>query len=83
MYISNNNSVNISFSFNKNKVAKVALLDCGMTNNFIDQQAVKCLNIITHPLLQPCILYNVDRTENKSGQITRYVDLKIIRGLQI
>ena len=40
MYISNNNGVNVSFSFDNNKVAKEALLDSDTTDNFIDQQAV-------------------------------------------
>ena len=84
MYVSKRkNCINISFIFNKNKVAKKALLDSGTTDNFINQRTVDCLHISTRRLIKPCILYNVDRTENKSGRITHYVDLEITRGTQI
>ena len=84
MYVSDKrNCVNVSFIFDKNKVAKKALLDSGTTNNFINQRMVNCLHISTRPLTRPCILYNVNKTENKSGRITHYVDLEITRGTQI
>ena len=38
MYVSEKkNCINISFIFDKNKVAEQALLDSGATDNFIDQ----------------------------------------------
>ena len=68
MYVSERkNCINVSFLFNKNKVAKNALLDSGATDNFIDQRTVECLYIPTRCLPKPRILYNVDKTENKSG----------------
>ena len=46
MYVSNKkNCINISFAFDKNKVAEKALLDSGATDNFIDQRIVNCLHI--------------------------------------
>ena len=83
MYVSNKNCVNVTFFFDKQTVAETALLDSGATDNFIDQETVKCLHIHTQHLPQPHILYNVNKTENKSGRITHYVNLKITRELQV
>ena len=84
MYVSDRkNCINVSFFFDKNKVAKNALLDSGATDNFINQRMVKHLHISTQHLSKPCILYNIDKTENKSGQITHYVDLEITRESQV
>ena len=84
MYVSNRkNCINVSFLFDKKKVAKKALLDSGATNNFVNQRTVNCLHISTRRLEKPRILYNVDKTENKSGQITHYVNLEITRGTQV
>ena len=84
MYISEKkNCINISFTFNKNKVAEQVLLDSGATNNFIDQKTATRLNIPTQRLDRPHILYNVDKTENRGGRITHYADLEITRGIQI
>ena len=84
MYVSERkNCINISFTFDKNKVAEHTLLDSGATDNFIDQNTAKRLNIPTQHLERPRILYNVDKTENRSGRITHYVDLEVTRGIQI
>ena len=84
MYVSKKkNCINISFIFDKNKVAEQALLDSGATDNFIDQRTMDRLNISTRRLARPRILYNVDKTENRSGQITYYVGLEITREIQI
>ena len=84
MYVSNTkNCINVSFIFDKNKVAEKALLDSGATDNFINQRTVNRLHISTRCLDRPHILYNINKTENKSGRITHYVDLEITRGTQI
>ena len=84
MYVSDRkNCINVSFLFDKNKVAKNALLDSGATNNFINQRTVDRLHISTQCLLKPRILYNVDKTENKSGWITHYINLEITQGMQV
>ena len=76
MYVSDRkNCINVSFIFDKNKVAKNVLLDSGTTDNFIDQRTVNRPHISTRRLTKPRILYNVDKTKNKSGRITHYVDL--------
>ena len=63
--------------------SKQALLDSGATDNFIDQRTIERLHIPTRRLDRPRILYNVDKTENQSGRITKYVDLEITRGMQV
>ena len=84
MYVSNRkNCINVSFIFDKNNMAEKALLDSGATDNFIDQRTVNRLYISMRRLAKPCILYNVNRTKNRSGQITHYVDLEITQGTQI
>ena len=83
MYVSDTkNCVNVNFTFDKTKVAEKALLDSGATDNFIDQRTIKRLGISTRRLDRPRILYNVDKTENRSGRITNYVDLEVTRGIQ-
>ena len=84
MYVSETrNCINVSFTFDETKEAKQALLDSGATDNFIDQRTMKRLNISTRRLDRPRILYNVDKTENRSGCITHYTDLEITRGIQM
>jgi hypothetical protein len=84
MYVSDRkNCINVRFLFDKKKVAKNALLDSSATNNFINQRMVECLHISTQCLPKLQILYNVDKTKNKSEQITHYVDLEITRGSQV
>ena len=84
MYVSKTrNCINVSFTFDKTKAAEQALLDSGAIDNFIDQRTVKRLNIPTRRLDRPRILYNVDKTENRSGRITHYTDLEVTRGMQM
>ena len=84
MYVSETrNCINVSFIFDDSKEAEHALLDSGTTDNFIDQRTIKRLNIPMRRLDRPRILYNVDKTENRNGRITHYVDLEITRGVQI
>ena len=83
MYVSESrNCVNVSFTFDKKNVAEQALLDSGATDNFVDQRTIQRLKVPTRRLDRPRILYNVDKTENRSGRITDYVDLEITRGIQ-
>ena len=63
-------------SGNKNVETK-ALLDTGAGGKFIDQNFVLRNNIRTYKLVKPITVYNVDGTENKTGTITRYVDVNL------
>ena len=63
-------------SGNKNVETK-ALLDTGAGGKFIDQNFVLRNNIRTYKLAKPITVYNVDGMENKTGTITRYVDVNL------
>ena len=60
-----------------------ALLDCGATDNFIDQRVLETLGMGTRSLEQPRIVRNADGTTNKSGTITEYCNLFVKRGEQV
>ena len=61
---------------NERTIETKALLDTGAGGKFIDQKFVLQENIRTHKLAKPTV-YNVDGTENKTGTITRYVDVNL------
>ena len=52
-----------------------SLVDSGATDNFIHPQTVQQLRLGTSLLNKPKKLCNVDDTQNKAGNVTRYVDL--------
>ena len=54
-----------------------SLVDSGATNNFMHPKTVRLLKLGTKKLEQPKWLFNVDDTENKSGNVTHYVDLDV------
>ena len=51
------------------------LLDLGATENFISMQYMKELQLPIKHLQCPWPVYNVDRTQNKNGDIEHYTDL--------
>ena len=65
-------SITIKMSYNTAKVP--SLVDSGATDNFIHPQTVQQLCLGTSLLNKPK-LFNVDDTQNKAGNVTRYVDL--------
>jgi len=58
----------------------VALVDSGATENFMNLQYAKWLKLPIKQLDNPCKLYNVDGTENKSGELRYYMDLEVQTG---
>src|SRR6266567_3781770 len=58
----------------------VALVDSGATENFMNLQYAKWLRLPIKQLEKPCKLYNVDGTENKSGELRYYTDLEVQTG---
>ena len=54
-----------------------ALLDSGATENFMNLGYTWWLHLPIKWLSQPQPLYNVDRSENKSGQLLFYTDLQV------
>ncbi len=58
----------------------VALVDSGATENFMNLQYAKWLRLPIKQLEHPRKLYNVDGTENKSGELRYYTDLEVQTG---
>jgi hypothetical protein len=54
-----------------------ALLDSGATENFINPTYARELKLPIEELTEPCKVFNVDRTQNRHGQITHYTDLDV------
>jgi hypothetical protein len=55
----------------------IALVDSGATENFMNLSYAKWLRLPIKQLPQPRKLYNVDGTENKSGELQFYTDLQV------
>ena len=58
----------------------VALVDSGATENFMNLTYAKWLRLPIKTLKNPRPLYNVDKTENKSGVLQFYTDLQVRSG---
>jgi hypothetical protein len=58
----------------------VALVDSGTTENFLNLTYAKWLRLPIKMLKNPQKLYNVDRTENKVGELCYYTDLETRTG---
>ena len=54
-----------------------ALLDSGATENFMSLGYTQWLQLPIKRLSQSRLLYNVDRSENKSGHLLFYTDLQV------
>ena len=59
----------ICLQYRMRTVTTTALIDCGVTGNFIDPILVQRLLLPSQPI-QPLQAFNVDRTVNKQGQTT-------------
>ena len=82
MYISYANALNLPILFAnvRQKVADVALVDSGATENFLDRRTVKRWGLGTRKLSQPRQVFNVDGTENREGTLTEYCLLRCVVG---
>ena len=56
------------------------LADSGTTNNFINTQLLKRLQISYLPIEKPIKIWNIDGTLNQDGNITHYTDLQVRMG---
>jgi len=52
-----------------------ALWDSGATGNFIDRDFVRTKGINTQSISRPILVYNMDSSPNKAGQISEVVDV--------
>ena len=60
----------------------LALVNLGATENFMNLQYAKYLQLPIKRLEGPCQLFNVDGTENRSGMLQFYTDLQVQTGSQ-
>jgi hypothetical protein len=60
----------------------IALVDSEATENFMNLSYTKWLKLPIKQLPQPRKLYNIDGTENKSGELQFYTDLQVQNGGQ-
>ena len=58
----------------------IALVDSGATENFMNLTYTKWLCLPIKKMSMPRKLFNVDETENKSGELQHYVDLQTRTG---
>ena len=58
----------------------IALVDSGATENFMNLTYARWLKLPIHPLEKPRKIFNVDGTENKSGELKYYTDLEVQTG---
>jgi len=65
---------------NSKRAETTSLLDSGATENFLNLDYTKWLRLPIKRLLFLRKLFNVDRTENKAGQLQFYTDLAIQTG---
>jgi hypothetical protein len=61
----------------------MAMVDSGAGGNFIDHREVVRLGLQTHKLEKKVNTFNVDRTLNKKGTITRYITINLEIGDRI
>ena len=85
MYVSEKEAIKVLFSLRSSQGAMAdeeALVDSGVTHNFIDKRMVDRLQIPTMPIGKPHILRNADGTQNKSGTLMSIVKFYLIVGDQ-
>ncbi len=73
-------TVRIFIHSNLKRAETISLLDSGVTENFLNLDYAKWLKLLIKKLLIPRKLFNIDRTENKAGQLQFYTDLAIRTG---
>jgi hypothetical protein len=72
--------VPVSFRMLHAMVDKDILVDSGVTDNFIHPKLLKRLGLGVQVLDQPRKIWNIDRTTNRAGQLTSFVDLEVRTG---
>ena len=54
-----------------------ALVDSGATDCFIHPRLAERMKVGAQAFEKPKKIFNIDNTENKSGSITHFIDLKV------
>ncbi len=73
-------TVHVFIHSNAKRAEIISLLDSGATENFLSLDYAKWLGLPIKKLPFTRKLLNVDRTENKAGQLQFYTDLAIHTG---
>jgi hypothetical protein len=82
VYLTRYQSMKIPVSFRTlyARADKQILVDSGATDNFIDPRLIKRLGLRSLCLEQPRKIWNIDRTNNRAGMISDYLDLNVQSG---
>ena len=59
------------------RAVDLALVDSGATENFMNLCYAQYLQLPIQEMREPQIMFNVDRTPNKAGEIKYYTDLEV------
>ena len=82
VYISNRKSMTVRFFIHSRskRADSIALVDSGATENFMNLQYARHLQLPIQRLPEPHKLFNVDGTQNKAGVLEYYTDLNVQTG---
>ena len=69
--------VPVSFRTRYAMANKRILVDSGATDNFIHPKFIKHLRVGMQELEHPMKIWNIDRTTNRAGRLTHFVDLLV------
>ena len=75
-------TTHFTFLSKRGKANEHMLLDSGATENFMDHLMIRRLGIGTRKLPVPRRIFNMDRTENIAGQLTKFCTLRVRKGDQ-
>jgi len=59
---------------------KIVLIDSGYTSSCISQKFIQKKKLETKKYITPITCYNVNRSPNKSGSITDFIEMNMIIG---
>jgi hypothetical protein len=79
VYISAQKSITMQFYVHSivKRAKSIALLDLGAMENFMNLPYTKWLCLSIKQLENPRPMYSINGTENKSGRLKYYMDLKV------
>src|SRR5258707_11029942 len=82
MYLSARKSMTLRFFVHSvaKRAKAIALVDSGATENFMNLQYARWLQLPIKQMDEPKKLLNVDGMENKSGELCHYTDLQVQTG---
>ena len=73
-------SIQVFLHTSNKRTETTALLDSGATENFISKKYAQWLRLPFKRLIKPRVVYNVDGSKNKQGDIKFYTDLEVQTG---